>query len=384
MKGKAKSVIEIWLMGGPSQLETFDPKPDAPREYNNGFKAIDTNVPGVRLHEWLPRLAACADLYSLVRTMTHPHNGHETAVYLMQTGRLPGGRNVHPAIGTVIAKAKTESGEYRGDLPPSVILTAAKGRFSEIGFLDHRWEPLVTGGDPNAKVFTVDGVTSPGGLSPEEQRRRFQTAEMLESLFPASIPAFDRAGEEARRVMAGDGAKAFDLSSETDALRERYGRTKFGQSLLAARRLVEYGVPYVTVNLTGWDSHKKHFETMGRTTAMLDQAVSALLTDLKEKGLLDTTLVWVSGEFGRTPKADWIPPWTGGRNHYSKCFSVLVAGGGFQGGRVVGESDAYGEKPAKRPVSPQDLLGSICELCGLDPDAVLGKERRNTLREIYA
>jgi len=383
MKAKAKSVIEIWLMGGPSHLETFDPKPDAPKEYNNALKAIDTNVPGIRLHEWLPKLAACADLYSLVRSMNHPHNGHETAVYLMQTGRLPGGRNVCPAIGTVIAKAKTESGEYHGDLPPSVILTAAKGRFSEIGFLDHRWEPLVTGGDPSARMFTVDGVTPPGG-SAEDLRRRFETLKLLETLYPAAIPEFDRAGEEARKIMAGDGARAFDLTGEPQALRERYGLTKFGQSLLAARRLVEYGTPYITVNLTGWDSHKKHFETMGRTTAMLDQAVSALLTDLKEKGLLDTTLVWVSGEFGRTPKADWIPPWTGGRNHYSKCFSVLVAGGGFRGGQVVGESDPLGEKPVKRPVSPQDLLGSFCELCGVDPDEALGKEERHTLKEIYA
>ena len=380
---KAKSVIEIWLMGGPSHLETFDPKPAAPREYNNGLKAIDTNVPGVQIHEWLPRLAKCADLYSLVRSMTHPHNGHETAVYLMQTGRLPGGRSVYPAIGTVIAKAKAERGEYAGDLPPSVILTAAKGRFSEIGFLSPEWEPLVTGGDPNAARFTVDGITPAGGLTQKEIDRRFETAALLDS-FPVRLPEFDRAGAEARKAMSGDGAKAFDLTGEPKKVRDRYGRTKFGQSLLAARRLVEYGVPYVTVNLTGWDSHKKHFDTMPRTTAMLDQAVSALLEDLKAKGLLDTTLVWVAGEFGRRPKADFEPPWTGGRNHYAKCFSALVAGGGFKGGQVVGESDALGETVKSRPVTPQDLLGSFCELCGLDPKAVLGDVERHTLKEIYA
>jgi len=380
---KAKSVIEIWLMGGPSQLETFDPKPGAPKEVNGGLKAIDTNVPGVKVHEWLPKLATCADLYSLVRTMTHPHNGHETAVYLMQTGRLPGGKNVCPAVGTMIAKLKAERGDYRGDLPPSVILTAAKGRFSEIGYLSPEWEPLVTGGDPSRKVFSVDGITSPGGLGPADVERRFENLALLDDL-PVKLEDFDKAGAEARRIMAGDGAKAFDLSGESAETRDAYGRTKFGQSLLAARRLVEYGVPYVTVNLTGWDSHKKHFETMGRTTAMLDQAVSALLKDLKAKNLLDSTVVWVSGEFGRRPKADWEPPWTGGRNHYAKCFSVLVAGGGFQGGKVVGESDAVGGAVKTRPVTPQDLLGSICELCGLDPDEVLGKADRHTLKEIYA
>jgi hypothetical protein len=133
MAGKAKSVIEIWLWGGPCQLETFDPKPDAPPEYNNSLKAIDTNVPGMKVHEWLPELAKCADLYSVIRSMTHPHNGHEIATYLMQTGRMPGGGDVYPAIGAVLAMMKSKK-EYKGDLPPYVILTRAKGRFSEIGF----------------------------------------------------------------------------------------------------------------------------------------------------------------------------------------------------------------------------------------------------------
>ena len=145
----AKSVIELWLWGGPSQLETFDPKPDAPADYNNGLKAIPTNAPGLAIHEWWPNLAACGHLYSVIRSMTHPHFGHETATYLMQTGRNPGGGTVFPAIGTVTAMMKTRDGTYRGDLPPAVILTAAKGRFSEVGFLGDRYAPLVTGGNPN-------------------------------------------------------------------------------------------------------------------------------------------------------------------------------------------------------------------------------------------
>ena len=392
----AKTVIEIWLMGGPSHLETFDPKPSAARDYNGELKAIDTNVPGMQVHEWLPELAKCADLYSLIRSMTHPHNGHETAVYLMQTGRMPGGKSVYPAIGTIIGMEKKRRGEYVGDLPPSVILTREKGRFSEVGFLDPVWEPLVTGGDPTASVFTVDGITPPGGLTPEKIAQRFELAAKLDTL-PVPLPEFDRAGEEAKKLIAGDGAKAFDLSAESAETRAAYGlKSRFGQSLLVARRLAEYGVPYVTVNLTGWDSHKKHFETMRKTTAEFDVAVSTLLKDLKARGLLDTTLVWVSGEFGRRPKIEWEAPWNGGRNHYSKCFSALVAGGGFKGGCVVGESDANGENVKSRPVAPQDLLGSICELCGIDPDGPLTNSRgieatilppqseAGRLKEIYA
>ena len=151
-------------------------------------------------------------------------------------------------------------------------------------------------------------------------------------------------------------------------MRERYGRTRIGQQLLSARRLVEYGVPYVSVNYNGWDSHKKHFETMKRPTHEMDQAVSALLTDLNEKGLLDTTIIWMCGEFGRVPKIDRQAPWNGGRNHFPRCFSALVAGGGFKGGQVVGVSDETTDHVKERPVTPVDFLGSICELAGIDPD----------------
>ena len=366
----AKSVIEIWLSGGPSSLETFDPKPDAPVDYNNGLKAIDTNVPGLRLHEWWPELAKCADLFSLVRTMTHPHAGHETATYLMQTGRNPGGFEVYPAIGTVISMIKAK--EYRGDLPPSVILTGAKGRFSETGFLGERHAPLVTGGNPNAHRFVVDGIVPPGGLSKAEIERRFDLLATVDRFGdPSDFKDFDDAGTAARHVIEGDAAKTFDLSKEPDEIRTRYGRTWLGQTLLVARRLVEYGVPYVTVNVNGWDTHKRHFETIRQRSAETDRAVAALLGDLKARGLLDTTLVWMSGEFGRTTKIDRDPPWNGGRGHYSKCFCALVAGGGFKGGQVVGESDATASTVKTRPVTPVDFLGSIYELCGIDPEGVM-------------
>ncbi len=371
----AKSVIEIWVWGGPSQLETVDPKPLADKAYNNGLKAIPTNVPGIEIGELLPKLAQHADKFSIIRSMTHTQNGHEIATYLMQTGREPGGGRVFPAIGAVIAMFKSK--DYHGDIPPYVILTVPKGRFSEIGFLSEQFSPLVTGGNPNAAQFTVDGITPPGGLSKEAQEARFALAESLDTFGReaqdrfAVLEAFDRAGTEARAIMSGDAAKVFDLSLETPEMRDKYGRNSFGQSCLTARRLVEAGIPYITLNAQGWDSHKKHFETMKQKTAEMDQGVAALLEDLEAKGLLDTTLVWWTGEFGRTPKISWEPPWNGGRGHYAKCFSALVAGGGFQGGKVVGESDETASNVISRPVAPQDLLGSIYELCGIDPDGLL-------------
>ena len=396
----AKSVVEIWQWGGPSHLESFDPKPKASRDYNGGLKAIPTNVPGMEIHEWWPELAKCANLYSVIRTMTHSQFGHESAAYLMQTGRLPGGGEVYPAIGAVLSLAKKSS--YSGDLPPYVILTRAKGRFSEVGFLGDEAAPLVTGGRPNSARFVVDGIVPPEGISAKTVQERFDLLAQLDSWRPkgganaAKASAFDKAGIEARHISEGDAAKVFDLAQEPAELRDDYGRTEIGQSLLAARRLVEYGVPYITVNSPGWDSHKRHFETMKRHSNDMDKAVAAFLRDLAARKLLDSTVVWMSGEFGRTPKVGWEAPWNGGRGHYAKCFSALVAGGGFKGGCVVGESDETASAPVSRPVAPQDFLGSIYELCGVDPDGRMPNSRgkkmtvlppqseAGRLREIYA
>lgn len=364
----AKSVIEIWQWGGPCQLETFDPKPDAPRDYNNGLKSIKTNA-GFEVHEWLPELAKCADLYSVIRSMTHPYFGHETATYLMQTGHNPGGGVTYPALGAIISSMKKK--EYSGDLPPFVIMTHAKGRFSEVGFLGDAYAPLVTGGNPNAAKFIVDGIVPPGGLTTEQINMRFEKALVLDHLRLPKNAEFDKAGELARHIISGPASETFDLSRESKETRDRYGRTFFGQQLLAARRLVEYGIPYISINYSGWDSHKRHFETMKRPTAEMDQAVSALLLDLKERDLLDSTLVWMSGEFGRVPKVDREPPWNGGRNHFPRCFSSLVAGGGFKGGCVVGKSDDTTDNVKERPVTPVEFLGSICELAGVDPEGRL-------------
>lgn len=398
----AKSVVEIWQWGGPCHLETFDPKPDASRDYNGGLHAIGTNVSGVSIHEWWPELAKCADLYSVVRSMTHDQFGHESATYLMQTGRLPGGGEVYPAIGAVLSQARKR--DYSGDLPPYVILTREKGRFSEVGFLGDEAAPLVTGGRPHAPRFTVDGVVPPDGVTPDVSAARFGLLAELDGWAScaagganaSAVSAFRSAGDEARRVSEGRAAQVFDLAREGDATRELYGRTEVGQTLLAARRLVEYGVPYVTVNVPGWDSHKRHFETMKRRSGDLDKALAAFLRDLKAKCLLDSTLVWMCGEFGRTPKVGWEAPWNGGRGHYASCFSALVAGGGFRGGCVVGASDETGSRVASRPVAPQDFLGSVYELAGVDPAETVPNSKgrkvailpppsaEGRLREIYA
>ena len=381
----AKSVIEIWLWGGPSQLETFDPKPDAPKDYNDGMKTVKTKS-GFELHEWMVELAKCSDLYSIIRSMTHPYFGHETATYLMQTGRNPGGGVTFPALGALISSSRVkgpglkknsvQSGMlYEGELPPFVIMTSAKGRFSEVGFLGEAYAPLVTGGRASAKQFDVDGIVAPGGLTKKQILERFERCARIDRLPPDD--EFEAAGAAARNIILGKAAETFDLSREKEALRKRYGvtagggYTEIGQQLLAARRLVEYGVPYISINYGGWDSHKQHFTTMKRPSAEMDQAVAALLQDLKERDLLDSTIVWVSGEFGRVPKIDRQPPWNNGRNHFPRCFSALVAGGGFKGGCVVGASDETTDHVKERPVTPQDFLGSIMELSGVDPDDVL-------------
>jgi uncharacterized protein (DUF1501 family) len=186
-----------------------------------------------------------------------------------------------------------------------------------------------------------------------------------------SFNKLDGCEENAYAMMFGDAKKIFDLSNETDEMRKRYGRNTFGQSCLAARRLVEVGVPYVTINYGGWDTHKQHFQIMNRKLPEMDKAMATLLQDLSERGLLDSTIIWWSGEFGRGPKVQWNPPWNGGRSHYGKCFSAVLAGGGFKGGQIVGASSEKGTDVVERPVHPKDVIGSIYELMGIDPLGLL-------------
>ncbi|MEN6627750.1 MAG: DUF1501 domain-containing protein [Candidatus Sumerlaeia bacterium] len=378
-KAKAKSVIQIWMWGGPAHVDTFDPKPDAGYDYCGPLKApIGTNVAGIRIGELLPKLARHADKYSIIRSMTHGSNAHETATYIIQTGRVPD-RIVYPSAGAVVSMFKGYDHGYKGIAPPYVVMTDLLGRFSESGFLGPKYKPFATGGDPNAAKFAVEGIVAQNVTDERQQARRelMHTLDTLGRAMPAdpNFQKMDQAETAAYEMILGDARKLFDLAQEDPKTREAYGKNKFGQSCLMARRLVEQGVPFVQINYSGWDTHKQHFETMRRRLPEMDQGMAALLEDLSQRGLLDSTIVWWTGEFGRTPKVQWEAPWNGGRGHYGNCFSAVVAGGGFKGGHVIGASDATGAEVAERPVRPQDLNGSIYELLGIDPEGPMPNPR---------
>ena len=373
---RAKSVIQIWLWGGPCHIDTFDPKPEAGRDYCGSLDSpIETNVSGIRIGQSLPTLAKQADKFSLIRSMTHGNNGHETAAYMVQTGRASGGREVFPSAGAVVSLFKGYDAGYQGMIPPYIVLTEPQGRFSEAGFLGGKYKPFATGGDPGKPKFEVEGIVAPGVTDQRQKNRRelLHQLNTLGKIMPgdATLKTLYQSEDQAYELILGDAGKLFDLAQEKDELRDRYGRNTFGQSCLMARRLVEKGVPYITINYKGWDTHKQHFQTMGRKLPELDKGLATLLQDLADHGLLDSTIVWACGEFGRTPKVQTESPWNGGRGHWGKVFSALVAGGGFKGGQVVGASDARGEEVKQRPVYPVDLIAGIYELLGLDGNARL-------------
>jgi len=373
---KAKAVIQIWMWGGPCHLDTFDPKPKAGHDYCGSLtKTAPTTLPSVHIGELLPLVAKQADKYSIIRSMTHGQNGHETASYVVQTGHMAGGKLVYPSVGAIVAKLKAHDMGYDGLIPPYIVLTRPQGRFSESGFLGSRYKPFATGGDPNRPRFAVEGVVAEG-ISDQRQQGRKKLLNSLNTLahYTADNPrvqAIEKCENQAYDLILGDAGKVFDLSQEPDALRDRYGRSTFGQSCLAARRLVEKGVRYITINYGGWDTHKQHFQTMRRKLPELDKGLSTLLTDLADHGLLDSTIVWWTGEFGRTPKVQWEPPWNGGRNHFGRVFSSVVAGGGFQGGSVIGATDDNASELKDRPVYPWDLIGTMYQLLGIDPEGTI-------------
>ena len=373
---KAKSVIQIWMWGGPAHVDTLDPKPAAGYDYCGPFtKPIPTNVSGIEINELLPLLARQADKYSIIRSMTHGVFAHETASYMVQTGRRPGERLLYPCAGAVVSLLRGYNAGYSGLIPPYIVLTQPQGRFSENGFLEERYRPFATGGDPAQTRFAVEGVVAPG-VSDQRQKDRRELLHNLNTLEKAlthdpGLQTLDETERQAYELILGDGGKVFDLSQETDDMRDRYGRNTFGQSCLVARRLVERGVPYITINYEGWDTHRQNFQVMRQKLPQMDKGMATLLQDLSERGLLSSTVLWWGGEFGRTPKVMWEAPWNGGRNHWGDVFCALLAGGGFKGGHVVGASDAKGEQVRDRPVYPCDLIGSVYELLGIDPDGKL-------------
>lgn len=375
IQGKAKAVIQVWLWGGSCHLDTFDPKPAAGVAYAGPYagRAINTKVDGIQLGPLLPQLATLAESFALLRGMTHGSNAHETASYLVQAGRKAGSDLVYPGLGALVSYFKGYRAGYKGMLPPYVNITAPQGRFSESGFLGSKYKPFSTGGDPNRDPFIVDGVTSENISEARQHERRL----LLQNLdtFAADMVADPQIKElhtsqaKAYEMIMGDAGKAFVLKDEKPELRDRYGRNTFGQGCLLARRLVERGTAFVTINHGGWDSHKQHFQTMGKKLPELDAGLATLIQDLKDRGLLDSTILWVGGEFSRTPLVMNEEPWNGGRGHWGKCFSTLVAGGGFKGGRAVGATDAHGEKVVERPIYPWDLHASMHELLGIPSDA---------------
>ncbi|MBI9020930.1 MAG: DUF1501 domain-containing protein [Verrucomicrobia bacterium] len=377
LTAKARSVIQIWLWGGPSHLDTFDPKPDAGYDYCGKYNSpVATNVEGIQLCQMLPKLAKIADKYSLLRGMTHGNNGHETASYMVMSGTKPADGVVNPSMGAVVSLKKGYDAGYAGLIPPYVTLTRPQGRFSEAGFLGSRYKPFATGGDPTKTPFAVEGIVAEGITDARQQSRR----DLLGALDTfgrkmGSDPLVTKLAKnqaEAYSLILGEAKQTFDLTTESDAVRDAYSRNSFlGQSCLQARKLVEAGVPFVTINSPAWDTHKKHFESMQRMLPDLDRAVSVLINDLDERGLLDSTIVWVGGEFGRTPKIGWEAPWNGGRSHYGKAFTHLIAGGGFRGGHVVGTTDTRGENVIDREIYPWDLMASMYQQLGIDPYGTL-------------
>jgi hypothetical protein len=388
-KGDDRSAIMIFNLGAPSQMDTFDPKPDAPAEIRGPFKPISTKSPEIQITEILPKHAEIADKFSLVRSCYHTAAAvHDTGHQMLQTGRLFSGGINTPHVGSALAFLKGR----RTDLPAHVILPEAMGSTGgnmphgqDAGFLGKAYDPFVLNADPSKPNFKVPDLLPPPTLGEVRLERRKKLREIVEGQvgkFEASPTAklMDENFQSAYRMMTSEKARAaFDLEKEPASVRERYGKNRFGQCCLLARRLVEAGVRFVTVNtfLTvfdeiTWDIHgSKPFtsiEGMKDIVApMYDQAYSALIEDLAQRGMLDNTLVCNLAEFGRTPR---INP-AGGRDHWPQCFTCYFAGGGIQGGRVVGKSDPTGGYPAERAVDPSEIVATIYKSLGLDLETVL-------------
>ncbi len=360
--GKAKSCILVWLNGGPSHLDMFDLKPDAPAEVRGEFRPTKTPLDGVRVCEHLPRIAKLLDRCTLIRSVTSPEGNHDRASHYMLTGYRPTPALVYPGFGSVVAK---EFGV--GKALPNYIAVPTAPQYSGAGYLTAAFEPFA------ASVDKVKDLESP---VPLDRRREMLAAIDRYCTSVESYPARDTFLEQAFGLVTSKEARAaFDLSKEDPRARARYGSSRVGQSCLLARRLIEAGSRFVTVNDDGWDTHDNAWKRLAGTFSQgkqiyagklpdLDIAYSALLEDLQERGLLDSTLVILMGEFGRTPKLNSI----GGRDHWPRAMSVLLAGGGVKRGQVVGETDAYGELPAERPVLPEDLLATVYALLGIDTE----------------
>jgi uncharacterized protein (DUF1501 family) len=377
--------IMLFLVGGPSHIDTFDPKPKAPAEVRGPFKPIATNVPGMEITEIFPKVARHADKFALIRTVYHTATAvHDTGHQMMQTGRLFTGGIEHPHIGCVVSYERGQ----RGEVPAHVLLPRPIGRTGgnlphghTAGYLGKQYDPFILNADPNDPQFKVPDLLPPDYISAVRAERR----QKLRDAVDGAMASFEKSAQAkqlddnfnlAYRLMSSPQAReAFALDKETEKVRDRYGRTRFGQSCLLARRLIERGVRFVTVNMfetvfdeVTWDIHgSKPFTDITEMSRLVapnfDQAYSALLEDLSGRGMLDTTIVTALGEFGRTPK---INP-AGGRDHHPGVWTVLMGGGPIKGGQVIGESDELGYAPKSRPVTPGDIAATLFRGLGFDP-----------------
>ena len=362
--GTADSVILIWLAGGPSHLDTWDIKPQAPLEIRGNATPIDTKAKGVQIASYFPKTAQQMDKVCIVRSMTSPAAAHEIGTHYMLTGFLPLPGFAVPSYGAVASKLLGP----RSALPP-YISVQQPGSEMGAGFLGASLNPFSPGGDPANPNFQVRDLDSPANMTPEKLERRKELRESVDAAFKQhekgsdTARAVDSFYNRAYTLLSSTEArKAFSLKEEKEELKNAYGRNNFGQSLLLSRRLVEAGVRFTTVTLGGWDNHSNIFNSLNGHLNMFDQSLSTFIADLDQRGLLKRTLIVVMGEFGRTP----IINKDAGRDHYSRVFSLMLAGGGVKGGTVVGASDARGMEPAADPVRPEDLAATIYHCLGID------------------
>jgi hypothetical protein len=362
---KAKAAIFVYLGGGPTHLDTFDMKPDAAAEVRGEFDPIDTNVAGVQICEHLPKLARQADKFTIVRGVSHTLAAHDLGTRYMNTGNRPLPSLVHPAYGPVVTR---ELGGTRPDLPPFVAIPNTPQR---AGYLGVQYAALETTESPKFGLpFAVRGIAMQEGVTVAEVENRRALLTKLDTTFEAIessnrlVSGLDRFAAQAHDIIRSPTArKAFDVSLEPPAVAERFGETSFGQSCLLAVRLIEAGVRFATVSFGGWDTHSGNFNNAKeKLLPPLDAGLSGLYATLAERGLLESTVVFVTGEFGRTPKINE----RAGRDHWPRAMFTLLSGGGIGGGRVLGASNAKGEEPAATGFTPDQIAATFYHALGID------------------
>lgn len=378
LRASAKSCILIWLDGGPSHFETFDPKPDAPAEIRGELAAIQTKIAGVQFSETVPRLAACSDKFSIIRSIRHEQGNHGAGNHYMMTGRpprIPVGCGAfvsfHPSMGSVAAHELP-----RGNNLPGYFSIPSMTRSGGPNYLGGKYAPFVVEDNPNSKDFRVRDLSPPAGLESLRFTQRTDLRKVVDRLkryqdqaAADPVVAVDSYYQQSLNLVTSrEAQKGFDLSAESDKVRDAYGRNPFGQRLLLSRRLVEAGVPFITLNDGGWDHHSGVFKNLPKQVDVIDQALSALLQDLEDRGMLKETLVVMLGEFGRTPKISTLPGADSpGRDHWANAMSVFMAGGGTPGGVVVGATDRNGYSAVDGVLGPENFVSTVYRKLGIDP-----------------